>query len=128
MGTIRQYPLGQENYRLSSSTHPIVLRLRLVLLGVPCMVLHNLLSHHFVRDSRTTDSTWLDTCRLMSQYRNISPYFEPIFDCSRKHINRHILSLFNPQPKPFSLSETYRVFLVATIYKLHMRRHCLSQD
>lgn len=49
----------------------------------------------------------------MSQYRNISPHFEPIFDCSRKHIYRHIFPLFNPQPKPFSLSETYRDFPVA---------------
>ena len=67
-----------------------------------------------------------DTCWLMSQYRNISPYFEPIFDCSRKHIYRHILPLFNPQPKPFSLSGTYRFFLVATIYKQHLSRHCLK--
>ena len=57
---------------------------------------------------------------------NISPHFEPIFNCSRKHIYRHIFPVFNPQPKPFSLSEIYRVFPAATIYKLHMRRHCLK--
>lgn len=80
----------------------------------------------FLRDSSTTVSTWHDTCWLMSQYRNISPHFEPIFDCSRKHINRHIWPLFNLQPKPFSLSETYRVFPVATIYKQHLSCHCLK--
>ena len=41
----------------------------------------------------------------MSQYRNISPYFESIFDCSWKHIYRHILPLFNPQPRPFNTED-----------------------
>ena len=35
---------------LSSSPHPIELRFQLVLLGVPCMVLHNLLSLRYARD------------------------------------------------------------------------------
>ena len=92
----------------------------------------SLILSHFItlyfstRDIKQTVSTLLDTCWLMSQYWNISPYYEPIFDCSRKHIYRHILPLFNPQPKPFSLSETYRVFLVATIYKQHMSHHRLK--
>lgn len=77
-------------------------------------------------DSKQIVSTWLDTCWLMSQYQNISPHLNPIFDCSRKHIYRHILPLFNPQPKPFSLSETYQVFLVAAIYKPQMYRYCLE--
>ena len=47
----------QEDACLNSSPHPIELRFQLVLLGVPCMVLRNLLSLRYARDSRTTDST-----------------------------------------------------------------------
>ena len=55
-------------YRLCSSPLPICFRLWFRLLGVPCMVLRNLLSHHFVRDSRTTDSA----CASLSKLRLIS--------------------------------------------------------